>query len=144
MTMTLSPQSTCGVNDGLCLPRRMLAMIDATRPTTRPSASISTHFFSTVAAFADTVVLVSAFMARSLTDMDRSMSAPKQGRRLSRRDEAALRSGPMAPDKKKVKLCAALLTGIMVPLISIRGFQRAHRPIQPPAAPPVGRDQSPP
>src|SRR3546814_9781568 len=80
MTMTLSPQSTCGVNDGLCLPRRMLAMIDATRPTTRPSASISTHFFSTVAAFADTVVLVSAFMARSLTDMDRSMSAPKQGR----------------------------------------------------------------
>src|SRR3546814_12637400 len=65
MTMTLSPQSTCGVNDGLCLPRRMLAMIDATRPTTRPSASISTHFFSTVAAFADAVVLVSAFMARS-------------------------------------------------------------------------------
>src|SRR3546814_3891459 len=55
---------------GLCLPRRMLAMIVATRLTTRPSASISTHFFSTVAAFADAVVLVSAFMARSLTEMD--------------------------------------------------------------------------
>src|SRR3546814_2573915 len=70
MTMTLSPQSACGVKLGLCLPRRMLAMIVATRPTTRPSASISTHFFSTVAAFADWVVLVSAFMARSLTEMD--------------------------------------------------------------------------
>ncbi|MCC5662055.1 hypothetical protein LC608_35130, partial [Nostoc sp. XA010] len=30
----------------------------------------STHFFSTVLAFAETVVLVSAFMARSLTEMD--------------------------------------------------------------------------
>src|SRR5690606_19906287 len=134
MTMTLSPQSTCGVNDGLCLPRRMLAMIVATRPTTRPSASISTHFFSTVAAFADWVVLVSAFMARSLTDMDRSMSAPKQGRRLSRRDEAALRSGPMAPNKQKVKHSAALLTGIMIPLISRRRFQRAHALLDQPAA----------
>src|SRR3546814_9368215 len=101
-------------------------MCESTRPKTRPSASFSTHFFSTVAACADTVVLVSAFMARPLTDMDRSMSAPKQGRRLSRRDEAALRSGPMAPAKQKVKLCAALLTGIMIPLISRRGFQRSE------------------
>src|SRR3546814_6740944 len=79
-------------------------------------------------------------MARSLTDMDRSMSAPKQGRRLSRRDEAALRSGPMAPDKQKVKLCAALLTGIMIPLISRRGFQRAHALLDQPAVLAVGRD----
>src|SRR5690606_29461419 len=110
------------------------AMIVATRPTTRPSASISTHFFSTVAAFADWAVLVSAFMARSLTDMDRSMSAPKQRRRLSRRDEAALRSGPMAPNKRKVKHSAALLTGIMIPLISRRRFQRAHALLDQPAA----------
>jgi hypothetical protein len=66
MTMTLSPQSTWGVKLGLCLPRRMLAIIEAARPTTRPSASISTHFFSTVAGLADLVVFISAFMARKL------------------------------------------------------------------------------
>jgi hypothetical protein len=40
----------------------MLATMDATRPTTRPSASINTHFFSTVAGVAERVTLVSAFM----------------------------------------------------------------------------------
>src|SRR3546814_1955916 len=45
MTMTLSPQSTCGVKLVLCLPRRTLAMIVAARPTTRPSASTICHFF---------------------------------------------------------------------------------------------------
>src|SRR6478609_9792537 len=63
MTTTWSPQSTCGVKLGLCLPRRMLAMIVATRPTTRPSASIRCHFFSTSAGLADLVVFISAFMA---------------------------------------------------------------------------------
>src|SRR3954463_6169879 len=41
----------------------MLAMIVATRPTTRPSASIRCHFFSTSAGLADLVVFISAFMA---------------------------------------------------------------------------------
>src|SRR4051812_3463593 len=60
---TWSPQSTCGVKLGLCLPRRMLATIVASRPTTRPSASIRCHFFSTSAGLADLVVFISAFMA---------------------------------------------------------------------------------
>src|SRR6478735_9933870 len=64
---TWSPQSTCGVKLGLCLPRRMLAMIVATRPTTRPSASIRCHFLSTSAGLADLVVFISAFMALILS-----------------------------------------------------------------------------
>src|SRR4051794_10086497 len=63
MTTTWSPQSTCGVKLGLCLPRRMLAMIVARRPTTRPSASIRCHFLSTSAGLTDLVVFISAFMA---------------------------------------------------------------------------------
>src|SRR3546814_4204727 len=46
----------------------------------------------------------------------------------------------MAPDKQKVKLCAALLTGIMVSLMSRRGFQRAHALLDQPAVLAVGRD----
>src|SRR5687768_8506533 len=61
---TWSPQSTCGVKLGLCLPRRMLATIVASRPTTSPSASIRCHFFSTSAGLTDLVVFISAFMAR--------------------------------------------------------------------------------
>src|SRR5690606_16409686 len=82
-------------------------------------ASISTHFFSTVAAFADWVVLVSAFMARSLKRWTRvtgsGSAAPNKPRRQSLSDEAALRSGPMTISGLEVKLCAALLTGIIIP-----------------------------
>src|SRR5689334_25308133 len=67
MMTTWSPQSTCGVKLGLCLPRRMLATIVARRPTTRPSASIRCHFFSTSDGFADLVVFISAFMALILS-----------------------------------------------------------------------------
>src|SRR3546814_11141692 len=42
--------------------------------------------------------------------------------------------------KQKVKLCAALLTGIMIPLISRHGFQRAHALLDQPAVLAVGRD----
>ena len=42
-------------------------MIVATRPTTRPSASIRCHFFSTSAGLADLVVFISAFMALILS-----------------------------------------------------------------------------
>src|SRR5690606_12271193 len=58
MMMTLSPSSTSGVNVGLCLPRRRLATREARRPTTRPSASISTHFFVTSAGFCEKVFMV--------------------------------------------------------------------------------------
>src|SRR3954469_21568713 len=64
---TWSPQSTCGVKLGLCLPRRILAMIVARRPTTRPSASIRCHFLSTSAGLAGLVVFISAFMASDLS-----------------------------------------------------------------------------
>src|ERR1700751_1832654 len=53
MTMTLSPHSTCGVELALCLPRSRIATIEASRPTTRPSASIMTHFLSTSAGLAE-------------------------------------------------------------------------------------------
>src|SRR6476661_444662 len=75
MTTTWSPQSTCGVKLGLCLPRRMLAMIVATRPTTRPSASIRCHFFSTSAGLADLVVFISAFMAPEPLSNEKSGSS---------------------------------------------------------------------
>src|SRR5687768_742762 len=58
MTTTLSPMSTCGVNVGLCFPRRRIATSVASRPTTRFSASIRTHFFSTSAGFAEKVFMI--------------------------------------------------------------------------------------
>src|SRR5690606_7097878 len=50
--------STCGVKVGLCLPRRRLATMEARRPTTRPSALITTHFFTTSAGFCEKVAMV--------------------------------------------------------------------------------------
>src|SRR3569623_2436417 len=85
MTTTWSPQSTCGVKLALCLPRRILAMIVATRPTTRPAASIRCHFFSTSAGFADLVVFISAFMAVNLSNqMIKATQACRRERRYSR------------------------------------------------------------
>src|ERR1700730_6246723 len=57
-TTTLSPQSMCGVKEGLCLPRSRLAMIAASRPSTRPSASITTHFLSISDGLAEKVFIV--------------------------------------------------------------------------------------
>src|SRR5467141_2752912 len=57
-TTTLSPQSMCGVKEGLCLPRSRVAMIAASRPSTRPSASITTHFFSISDGLAEKVFIV--------------------------------------------------------------------------------------
>src|SRR3954465_13020081 len=57
--MTLSPSSTWGVKVGLCLPRGGGATMEARRPTTSPLASISTHFFSMSAAFAEYVLMIS-------------------------------------------------------------------------------------
>src|SRR5258707_58333 len=68
MMMTLSPQSTCGVNVGRCLPRKRRATIEASRPTTRPSASIITHFFSISAGFAVKVVM--AYPWRVISERD--------------------------------------------------------------------------
>jgi hypothetical protein len=44
----------------------MLAMIEAARPTTSPSASTMCHFFSTVWGVATLVVFMSAFMGLDL------------------------------------------------------------------------------
>src|SRR6267143_4759116 len=57
-TTTLSPQSMCGVKEGLCLPRSLVAMIAASRPSTRPSASITTHFLSISDGLAEKVFIV--------------------------------------------------------------------------------------
>src|SRR5271169_412169 len=45
-----------GVKDGLCLPRRRIATIDASRPTTRPLASMRSHFFSISAVLVEWVL----------------------------------------------------------------------------------------
>src|SRR5687768_11710401 len=89
---TWSPQSTCGVKLGLCLPRRMLATIVASRPTTRPSASIRCHFFSTSAGLAALVVFISAFMGVDplANEQRRSCGSGADG-------------GQMAADPRKVK-----------------------------------------
>src|SRR5690606_10406248 len=73
MMMTLSPSSTWGVKVGLCLPRRRLATRVARRPTTRPSASISTHFFTPSAGFCEEVVMVILLSVVTL--------APREGKR---------------------------------------------------------------
>src|SRR5579884_1626005 len=52
MTTTKSPQGICGVNVGLCLPRRICAISDARRPRTCPSASMMYHCGSRSAALA--------------------------------------------------------------------------------------------
>ena len=43
ITITLSPQSTCGVKLGLCLPLKSIATLEAKRPKVCPSASTKTH-----------------------------------------------------------------------------------------------------
>src|ERR1700730_2956732 len=48
MTMTYSPVSWCGVYSGRCLPRRILAMVTANRPTTWSVASMTYQFCSNV------------------------------------------------------------------------------------------------
>src|ERR1700741_1296077 len=91
MITTWSPQSTWGVKLGLCLPRRMLATIEASRPTTSPSASIRCHFFSTSRGFAERVVFISAFIGfRPLEMDDAALSGPRDG-------------GQMAEEGRKVK-----------------------------------------
>src|SRR4051812_8783518 len=43
ITTTKSPQSSCGVKVGLCLPRSTLAMVVAARPSTLSFTSMTTH-----------------------------------------------------------------------------------------------------
>src|SRR5262245_26923061 len=58
MTMMLSPQSRCGVKLGLCLPRSRVAISTASRPTTRPSASMRIQDFSMSLGVAENVFMV--------------------------------------------------------------------------------------
>src|SRR5581483_12345967 len=76
--MTLSPSSTCGVKEGLCLPRKRIATIVARRPTTRPLASIRSHFFSTSAGLVE-VVLPNMRVLKSVIERARREDAPKRG-----------------------------------------------------------------
>src|ERR1700733_5625954 len=73
-TTTLSPQSTCGVNCGLCLPRSRLATTTARRPRTTPSASISTQPFVTSDGLREGVLL-SIFLQVSVVQKARVMAA---------------------------------------------------------------------
>src|ERR1700716_1575189 len=74
MTTTLSPQSMCGVKVGLCLPRRRMAMIEARRPSTSPSASISSHFFCTSAVLREKVFMGLSSVSGRLWRARRGMS----------------------------------------------------------------------
>ena len=57
VTITNSPESMCGVYSGRCLPRRMLAMVTASRPTIWSVASITYHRRSIVCGLAMKVVM---------------------------------------------------------------------------------------
>src|SRR5581483_7143242 len=76
MTTTLSPQSTCGVKVGRCLPRRRSAISDANRPTTRPEASISTHFLSISAGLAENVAMTGEFRDRKVRKLAVLLARP--------------------------------------------------------------------
>src|SRR5690606_23724900 len=51
MTMTKSPVSMCVAKVGLCLPRRIVATWEASRPSVLPSASTMYHWRSISEAF---------------------------------------------------------------------------------------------
>src|SRR6516164_560595 len=87
MTTTWSPQSMCGVYEGLCLPRRRMAMIEASRPSTRPSASISSHFLSISEGLAEKV-----FIARARLTGRPDFGPVREGRHVSDRRGAVKRS----------------------------------------------------
>src|SRR6516164_5201436 len=79
MTTMLSPQSMCGVYEGLCLPRRRIAMIEASRPSTKPSASISNHFLSISEGLAEKV-----FIARSTAHRQADLGPVRESRSCKR------------------------------------------------------------
>src|SRR6266851_2777510 len=58
MTTTKSPQSSCGVKVGLCLPRSTLAMVVATRPSTLSFTSMTTQLRWTVFLLPITVFII--------------------------------------------------------------------------------------
>src|SRR5271169_6076978 len=98
-TTMLSPQSMCGVKLGLCLPRRRMAMIVASRPSTSPSASISTHFLSISASLAEKV-----FITDGLSKA-----------RGQRRGAQGLRDHPHAVKRFSLRKQSPLGRGIIVP-----------------------------
>src|SRR5450759_4550042 len=67
MTMTLSPTIAFGVNSGLSLPRRMLAMTTASRPTLWSVASIKIQRRVTVSGLKN-VVFIHILLVNSLVD----------------------------------------------------------------------------
>ena len=68
---------------GLCLPRRRIATIVARRPTTRPLASISTHFFSMSAALAEYVLMRSIRWKWRLRSASGARASTRRGARAS-------------------------------------------------------------
>ncbi len=76
-------------------------MIDATRPTTRPSASIRCHFFTTSAGLIDLVVFISAFMGWDLFVENAKRRPPRE----------APSSGLIAARGPKVKQMQAIRDG---------------------------------
>src|SRR5712671_7146332 len=79
-TTTWSPQSICGVKEGLCLPRSLIAIIEASRPSTKPSASISSHFLSMSDGLAEKV-----FIARTEISSGRKPAGSARGGDVSDR-----------------------------------------------------------
>src|ERR1700730_6228969 len=78
-TMMLSPQSIWGVKEGLCLPRSRIAIIEASRPKIRPSASISSHFLSMSDGLAEKV-----FIARKECPAARNCCPARESRSCKR------------------------------------------------------------
>lgn len=70
MTLTLSPQTKLGRNDGLSLPRKTVATCVAKRPKTTPDASNSR-----VACFTGAVTLAEIAVSAVLTNLFSGFSA---------------------------------------------------------------------
>src|SRR5579883_780861 len=69
MTITKSPDWRCGVNVGLCFPRKICAICDARRPRTCPSASMTYHVGCRSAALALYVFIISLVNSKLLQDI---------------------------------------------------------------------------
>src|SRR6266566_9869024 len=69
ITITKSPLCRCGVNVGLCFPRKICAICDATRPRTCPSASMTYHVGCRSAALALYVFIISLVNSKLLQDI---------------------------------------------------------------------------
>src|SRR6266851_849403 len=135
ITTTWSPVFRCGVNVGLCLPRRILATLLARRPRTWSVASTTNQSLFKSAAFA---VHVFCLLTRSPSKSLPSTSGPRRGPSLAPGSDlslAALRPPtPVAcalapPPPARRRCCVPGLGEILPPPTPARRNRLAARPL---------------